>query len=154
MLFKMLVFFMVMLVGNCTFTSSSVQILSEPTNQIRTVDITGNNELLMIGGVDTTPYVYVNTGTQFVYGYALPDCCTSTVDVMDVTADGEWLYVIDNYRYSYVYQYDYATNRYKTVQSLMITANTNQGGALTDDHQWLVYAKDSGWIYIYTFNGT
>ena len=84
----MFVYLFIIYVGHSAFTLGSVQVLSEPTGQIRTVDITGNNELLVIGGVDGTPYVYVNTGTHFVYGYNLPDCCDSIVDVVDITADG------------------------------------------------------------------
>ena len=35
----------------------------------------------------------------------------------------------------------------------MVTAVGNQGGAMTDDHQWLVFTKEDGWIHVFTFNG-
>ena len=138
----------------CQFSQSSSQTLTEPTSSFSTVAITGNGEFVIGGGGDTIPYVYVNNGTHFINTYNLSGCCTSHVDLVDMTADGEWLYVVDNFRDTYMYRYNFLTNRYELEQTFSISATTNQAGAITDDHQWLVIPKDDGWVYIYTFNGS
>lgn len=54
---------------------------------------------------------------------------------------------------SYIYNYNNSTNSYDLIQTLTID-NTirNDAGAITDDHMWLIYTKDSGYVHIYNFN--
>ena len=138
----------------CPFSSSSSQTLTEPTNFVFAVDITGNGEFAIVGSWDNSSYVYVNNGTHFDYSYNLPGCCPHWVDEIDVTADGEWLYVVPAAGNSSVYRYNFTTNRYELSQTLNLTYLYNQAGAITDDHQWLIVPQDDGWVYIYTFNGS
>ena len=72
---------------------------------------------------------------------------------MDMTADGEWLLVVDHQRYFYIYRYDYSINDFRLFQTIDIDDNANEAAAITDDHQWLILTKNNGRVYVYTFNG-
>ena len=73
---------------------------------------------------------------------------------MDITADGEWLLVVDHSSFFYIYNYDHEENGFLLFQTLRINSNTNRAGAITDDHQWLILTKNNGKVYVYAFNGT
>ena len=139
----------------CQFSQSSSRTLTNSaTSSIYSIDITGNGEFVIGGGNQNTPYVYENNGTHFTHTYNISGCCVDHVDFIDVTADGEWLYVVDNYRSSYMHRYNFRTNQYELFQTFTIAQTTNNAGAITDDHQWLIVPKDDGWVHVYTFNGS
>ena len=106
-----------------------------------------------MGGDDRTVRVYFSNGTLFSLSDTLTDF-TSSVWAVDVTADGEWLLVVEDARIHRIYSFNYKTNKFQLFQNITIDNSTSYAGALTDDHLWLVLTKYNGYVYIYTFNGS
>ena len=106
-----------------------------------------------MGGNDQIAYVYLHNGTNFRIEDTLT-VFTSNVRVVDVTADGEWLLVVEQNGINRIYRFNSPTNKFQLFQTITINHFASYAGAITDDHEWLVLTKENGFVYIYTFNGT
>ena len=104
-----------------------------------------------MGDYGNIVYIYSNTGTQFTLTHTLNDF-NSTVYAVDITADGEWLLVVERTGINRIYKFNFLTNEFQLFQA--IDYDYSYAGALTDDHLWLVLTNTNGYVYIYTFNGS
>ena len=82
-------------------------------------------------------YVYINNGTHFQIQHTLIGF-TSYVYAIDVTADGEWLLVVEWNGINRIYNFNSLTNKFQLFQKITINHFMSYAGAITDDHEWLV----------------
>ena len=75
---------------------------------------------------------------------------------VDVTADGQWIMVVDYYGYVRIYAYNSNNHLFELFQAISYDSDSSQSycGALTDDHLWLIHGKKSGNVYIHFYDGT
>ena len=96
--------------------------------------------MIVIGGDERIVYIYYNNGTQFILSHTLTDFANSVLSI-DVTADGEWLLAVEYDGISRIYKFDPLTDKFQLNQTITIDSSVSHGGALTDDHLWLVLTK-------------
>ena len=104
-----------------------------------------------MGGLDPIVYIYSSNGTQFTLTHTLTDFPEYAI-VVDITADGEWLLVVDDIGINRIYNFNPLTNKFQLFQT--IDNSMSSASALTDDHLWLVLTDWNRYVYIYTFNGS
>ena len=93
-----------------------------------------------MGGDDNIVLIYSNNGTQFTLSHTLTDF-GSVVWAVDVTADGEWLLVVEWDGTSRIYRFNPLTNKFQLFQTIAIDTYFSHAGAITDDHERLVLTK-------------
>ena len=64
-----------------------------------------------MGDYDNIVYIYSNNGTQFTLIHTLTEF-TNEVWVVAITADGEWLLVVEYSGISRIYKFNPLTNKY------------------------------------------
>ena len=74
------------------------------------------------------------------------------METVDITGDGQYILAIDNYRQALIY---FSNNSvYELFQIITLSNDTSEvshGGAITDDHQWMV-ASIGNEIQVFTFD--
>ena len=70
---------------------------------------------------------------------------------VDISGDGEWLIALDYNGAIFIYSY---STIFVHQQTITLSDGFFQGGAISDDHQWLVFGKYTNNIYLYQFNGS
>ena len=108
---------------------------------------------MVVGCNDAIVYIYSNNGVQFTLSHILTDFA-SEVQAVDITADGEWLLVVEYDGINRIYIFNPLTNQFQLNQTITIDNSRSHAGALTDDHLWLVLTNYNDFVYIYTFNGS
>ena len=93
-----------------------------------------------MGCHDSIVYIYFSNGTQFTLTHTLTEF-SSPAWAVDVTADGEWLLVVEYSGISRIYKFNPPTNKFQLFQTITIDNQLSHAGALTDDHLWLVLTK-------------
>ena len=146
-----LTFFILLLPAYSIFSTTPLQTLTHGSYTYR-IDISSNNEILVMGG-DLPPhvYVYTNNGSRFILSDTITKP-TTHLDGVDITSDGEWIYISEGNAYSYVYRYNYTTNKYDLFQTLSHNSEGSDSGAITDD-LWIVYPKNNGYVHVFNFDG-
>ena len=92
------------------FPSTPLQTLNEPTGIVWFIDMSRNGEFMVLRDPSTV-HLYYNNGSHFVKekGFAIP---AIQRDSLDITADGEWMLVVDHYSYFRIYSYNHAINSF------------------------------------------
>ena len=54
-----------------------------------------------------------------------------------------------------MYRYNKGQDKFVLMQNITISNDSSTGlsGAITDDHEWIVFGKDTGNVYVYKYNG-
>ena len=136
--------------GDAQF-SHLIQSIVEPVGALRYMDMTENGEILAVRDNENL-FLYSNNGSLFQKKQEFDLGCTMCA--VDITADGEWMLVVQKSSPFHVYRYDHTLDQYQLFQEIQINEKTSRGGAMTDDHQWLVLPKNNERVHIYTFDGT
>ena len=85
---KTILFFIVL--KQATTLYSSLLNFTEPSNYLRMISISNNNEIFVVGGDDKKVHIYLNEGGNFTNHDTLLHS-TSYVNVADITGDGLWI---------------------------------------------------------------
>ena len=96
--------------------------------------------MIVIACLNDIVYIYSNNGTKFTLTHTLTEF-SSPAWAVDVTADGEWLLVVEYSGISRIYKFNPLINKFQLDQTITIDNQLSHAGALTDDHLWLVLTK-------------
>ena len=109
-----ILFCLVVVRSHCLF-STLLQTLSEPSSAIWTMDMTYNNSMLVMGGIDRIVFVYSINDAQFNSNQNITDF-GSDVWTVDITADGGWLLVVEFVGINRIYLFSYTENKFSLIQ--------------------------------------
>ena len=142
-----------------TILSSYELIQDLPTSGItctrKSIDMSNDNGIVAIGCREGKTLIYEKVGIYFSHMQTLIDNRGDSIDV-DVTADGQWIMVIDVNGYVRIYTYNSNNHLFELFQAISYDSDYSYSdyAALTDDHLWLVHEKRSGNVYIHFYDGT
>ena len=131
-------------------------VLPEPQHQVRCIELSADDSMLVAGSIDGNIYVYaLNDTAQFEHKYTLTES-TDKVRAVDLTPDKQWLLAIDESGSALVYKENSSTNRLELLQTLSVAGDSSgaYAGVMADNHAWVGFGKLSGGLYIFTFDGS
>ena len=103
---------------------------------------------------DENIYIYKEKNTTGFEIHQILNDSSDDVETVDITGDGQYILGIAYNRKALLYHYENSTEQFEIFQTINLSTNTSHychGGAITDDHQWMV-AGVSNKLEVFTFN--
>ena len=116
------------------------QIINESSSVTFSIDISDDNQILVSGNYDNHAHIYRKSNNLFSHNQTTP-ISQDDVDVADITADGQYLLVIEWLALEVII-YKNLNDQFSEEFSLEpADGSVNMcAGAITDDHEWVVIA--------------
>jgi WD40 repeat protein len=130
---------------------SHVQTLSDPTDHITDIDVSGDDQVVVLSSFDGNTYVYKMKNDNYALSQKLQNNNSSEGCSVAITLDGRWLSVGTE---SNVDIYWHNTKQYTYNHTLTGHNEYVYGLAFSADHSVLIVGDHSKYVYAYAYNQT